>query len=154
MSGIRKSDAKLINRAAIVSITALALGLGVAVAQQSGEFAKFLPATEAREALFFVAPLATLATVQYTLAGKSFSFKTLAVEGLMLGGAYAWFLAVVLRGYVGTASARDDCGWLSGRISGCGDTWSPNNYLTVGLILGGIIFSFLAIWMQMRRDKL
>lgn len=152
MSGIRKSDAKLINRAAIVSITALALGLGVAVAQQSGEFTKLLPATEAREALFFVAPLATLATVQYTLAGKSFSFKSLTVEGLMLSGAYAWFLAVVLRGYFGVAKVRDDCGWLGARMFGCGDTWAPNNYLTVGLIFCGIFCSFLAIWMQKRRD--
>lgn len=152
MTEIRKADAKLINRAAIINITALALGLGIAVAQQSPEFAKLMPASQTRDILFFIAPLATLASLQYTLAGKTYSYKNLATESLILSGAYMWFLAVVLRGYVGSIKVRENCGWMRDRLFGCDQTWAPNNFLTIGLIFIGLVMSFAAIWTHIRKN--
>ncbi len=144
---MRKSDAKLINRAGVVGITALALSLGVAVSQENAEIAKLITPTPTRTALMFVAPLAALASLQYTLAGKTFSFKTLTVEALVLAGAYMWFLAVVLRGFVGTTHTLEDCRWLRG----CTEVWQPNSYLTVALVIAGFASVGTGIWLQMRR---
>lgn len=105
---IGRREERFVHRVMVVAMIAIVMGIGVVVVKESREIQKLIEPSIARDLLLLLGPLAGLAMMGYTLAGKMFSSGGLLGEFIGLMGSYSLFLAVALPSFFKRELASED----------------------------------------------
>ena len=143
---MNKRDTKFVARIIVLSMSALALGLGARIVLESDELTRLLPRSAAREAMILFAPLVSLMALHYTLAIKSFGIRALLTEALVFAFCASLFLFVTLSYLLGgkVEVPVEEC---SRWIRSCRDALvhRDNYFWSSVIVLGGLIALFVAL---------
>lgn len=97
---LKRRDEVFVHRILVLSILAIAMGVGVVMVKESSEMSKLIEPSLFRDLSLLAAPLAGLALTGFSMKSKTFSSGSLLGEVIALGGSYFIFLAVALPSFL------------------------------------------------------
>lgn len=106
---MRKRDVQLVMRMLALLLVAVVAALGVLIVLQNSELDKLVGASRLRTALVVLAPVASIALINYSMVAKSIVRESLLTEVYILAGTTLAYLAVVLSVLFGTAVEVETC---------------------------------------------
>lgn len=142
-------DVKFVTRVIVMTMVALAAALGVRVVMESAELAKVVKPTPLRDMLSFVAPVASLAIIHYTLALRAYGIRSLQTEGITFLSVVCVFLAITLPYYFGPQVPVfvSECAWW--KAWGCRAVEVQLNYWLLATI---VVVGFVALVSALKRE--
>ena len=147
---LSKRDTKFFLRLCVLLISALTLGLAARVVFSQSQLPEILSPSLARNILLFLAPITSLAVLQYTLAVRSFGMRDAGVEISAFVGFAMIFAAIVAPAVIGKKIAEPpaDCPWYRP----CPDVMvlEPNLFFAFALAGIGAALLLTVVWTQLR----
>ena len=149
---MKRSDAKFVHRAGVLSLMAIAMGVGVAAVKESGQVSSLIEPSFFRSLSLLFGPLAALAVSSYSLAYRSLSSARLRSEIGILFGSYTLFLGVAAPSFLlRQVQSGDQCRvwevWCSNEV------WVRSNWLTFPFFLIGSVILLRSIILVLRGDQ-
>lgn len=140
---MRRTDAKFLQRVLVLCLVGLMCGIGIVVAKQNSQIDQLIPTSIYRELLLFFAPLTALGLTAYSLQQKSFGFRSLLTETLVVLLAFWCSLIVSLPHFFLKKSAGDPA--CLGFGIWCKDADMVPNHLMSALAIAIVVALFCVI---------